>query len=122
MNKIELGFIVGAISIMMILNLSYMAYLAIFKLPIAESHFSKSTWIQNNKTALAKTGWAGSIYKLNAIAIVLLMPKLSEKRNLIDLAEALAFPKKLKLLILANYASLILLLCCLTTTVALSKT
>jgi len=121
-NQIELGFIVGAISIMMLLNLVFMAYLATFKLPIAESHLPNSNWIQDNKKALAKTGWIGSIYKLNAIAIMLAMPKLSKKRNLVDLPEILAFPKKLKLLIISNYLSLILLLCCLTITVSLSKT
>lgn len=121
MNQIELGFTAGVVFATLLLNVIYMVYLVLCKLVVAESHLSKSDWICNNKRTLLKAGWIGSVYRLNAIAIVLLMPRLSQKRNLIAISEVQAFPRNLKLMILINYFFLILLLCCMVVVIILSK-
>jgi hypothetical protein len=121
MSRVELGITVGIVFAMLLLNIIYMTYLMFYKLETAEHYLIKSDWIRNNKANLKKTGWIGAIYRLNAIAIVLLMPKLSQKRKLISLPEVQAFPKNIKIMILSNYFFLILLLLCLMTLVTLSK-
>ncbi|MFQ6574415.1 hypothetical protein [Pseudomonas sp. UM16] len=121
-TRFELGIIAGVVLAAMLLNLFYMAYLIRFKLEKAEIHLVNSAWILNNRKMLLHSGWVGAIYRLNAIAIVLTMPVLSAKRELGSLPEILAFPKKLKTLILTNYCFLILSTCALAAVVIVSKT
>ncbi|WP_077047582.1 hypothetical protein [Pseudomonas sp. KK4] len=89
----------------------FIAFLSIFLMLIfsykytdlIEGHLSKSRFVANNREAFSDLGLIGKVLRSGSIASMFLIPRLCEKRGLIEKDELLSLPPQLKRMLIIPY-------------------
>ena len=100
-----------SVLLLIILFIFFMAFVAIFWMLIfsyrytelIEECLSKSRFVANNREAFSGLGLIGKVLRNGSVATMFLIPRLCEKRGLIEKDELLKLPPNLKRMLIISY-------------------
>ena len=98
-----LGFIAIFILFLMCLTLFWILLSSSRYTELIESYLSRSKFVANNREAFSGLGLIGKALKNGSIALMFLIPRLSERRGLIEKDELLNLPPHLKRKLIAPW-------------------
>ncbi|MFJ4068010.1 hypothetical protein ACIPW4_22295 [Pseudomonas sp. NPDC089996] len=87
------------------LNLAFTAYIAHRKIDYIEGFLLNCDAITGEKELWLHAGLIGKVFRLTNISLILLIPKVYARKNLIDMTEINSLPSKIKTLLIFMGAS-----------------
>jgi hypothetical protein len=105
MSHIELAVIAIVIFFLTVLTICWMLVFSHLRTELVEGYLSKSKFVASNRAMLSGFGLIGKVLRSGAIALMFLIPRLCERRGLIEKDELLNLPLDLKRKLLAPWVS-----------------
>jgi len=110
MNDVHPGFIALLILAPMMLAMSVQCYIAHAYTERFESHLKNCTFVNDKKRTFQHAGLLGKLMRTGLISLIMAVPRVFTRRNLIDPAEVARFPVGMKRLLVSLLIIQILLL------------
>ena len=110
MNDVHPGFIALLILAPMMLAMIVQCYIAHAYTERFESHLKNCTFVNDNKRTFQHAGLLGKLMRTGLISMIVAVPRVFTRRNLIDPAEVARFPMGMKRLLVSLLIIQILLL------------
>lgn len=110
MNDVYPGFIALLILAPMMLAMIVQCYIAHAYTERFESHLKNCTFVNDNKRTFQHAGLLGKLMRTGLISLIMAVPRVFTRRNLIDPAEVARFPVGMKRLLVSLLLIQILLL------------